>query len=132
MNITYYEARPSSEKERDLPGATCATAFPVPQEGERPVVYADRVGECYVARKSDEHRKNHGLYLTPISAADFMAGRIKVSGPKLRGLDPAAGAGILCCAAVETLVARDSKPDIINTSKFYVRPLLQAVQERFL
>lgn len=90
------------------------SVFPVPQEGERPVVYADRVGACYVARKSDEHRKTHGLYLTPVLAADLMAGRIKVSGPKLRVLDPAAGAGILCCAAVEALVSRDSKPDIIE------------------
>ena len=90
------------------------SVLPVPQEGERPVVYADRVGECYVARKSDEHRKNHGLYLTPVPAADFMAGRIKVSGSKLRILDPAAGAGILCCAAVELLVTRDTKPDIIE------------------
>ena len=88
--------------------------FPLPQEGERPVVYADRVGACYVERKSDEHRKNHGLYLTPVAAADFMAGLIKVSGPKLRVLDPAAGAGILCCAAIEALVSRDSKPDIIE------------------
>lgn len=99
--------------------ATCRarpapSVFPVPQEGARPVVYADRVGTCYVAQKSDEHRKNHGLYLTPVPAADFMAGRIKVSGPKLRILDPAAGAGILCCAAVEALVSRDSKPDIIE------------------
>ena len=90
------------------------SVFPVPHKEERPVVYADRVGECYVERKSDEHRKNHGLYLTPVAAADFMAGLIKVSGPKLRILDPAAGAGILCCAAVEALVSRDSKPDIIE------------------
>ena len=99
--------------------ATCRarpapSVFPVPQKGERPVVYADRVGACYVAWKSNEHRKNHGLYLTPVPAADFMGGRIKVSGPKLRILDPAAGAGILCCAAVEALVSRDSKPDIIE------------------
>ena len=90
------------------------SVLPVPHKGERPIVYADRVGECYVARKSDEHRKNHGLYLTPVPAADFMAGRIKVREPKLRILDPAAGAGILCCAAVEALVSRDSKPDIIE------------------
>ena len=100
-------------------GATCRTrpapsAPHVPQKGERPVVYADRVGACYVARKSDEHRKSHGLYLTPVPAADFMARRLKASGPKLRVLDPAAGAGILCCAAVETLVSRDSKPDTIE------------------
>ena len=85
-----------------------------PQEGERPTVYADRVGAWYVARKSDEYRKGYGLYLTPVPAADFMAGRIHVNSAKLRILDPAAGVGILCCAAVEALVSRDPKPDTIE------------------
>ncbi len=85
-----------------------------PQEGERPTVYADRVGAWYVARKSDEYRKGYGLYLTPVPAADFMAGRIHVNSAKLRILDPAAGAGILCCAAVEALVSRAPKPDTIE------------------
>ena len=105
------------------------SAFPVPQEGERPVTYADRVGEYYVERKSDKHRKSHGLYLTPVPAADFMAERIKVSGPKLRILDPAAGAGILCCAAIEALVSRDSKPNIIELVVHEVdRDLIEPLQ----
>ena len=89
-------------------------AMPAPGEGERPAVYADRVGEWYAARKSDRHRKEHGLFLTPVGAADFMAGRIRAEGWKLRVLDPAAGAGILGCAAVEALVSRRSKPRVVE------------------
>ena len=94
--------------------------MPVPQDGERPTVYADRVGEWYVGQKSDEHRKAHGLYLTPVPVADFMALRLHVDGPKLRVLDPAAGAGVLCCAAVEALVCRAPKPDSIELVTYEV------------
>ena len=37
--------------------------------------------------------------------ADFMAAQIKVSRKTLRLLGPAAGTGVLCCAAVERLAA---------------------------
>ncbi len=84
--------------------------MPTPKEGERPTAYADRVGGWYVTQKSDRHRKDHGLYLTPVLAADFMAERIRADDGKLRILDPAGGGGILCCAAVEALVSRDPKP----------------------
>ena len=89
-------------------------AIPTPRQGERPTVYADRVGTWYVESKSDEHRKAHGLYLTPVPVADFMAARITASGSRLRILDPAAGAGILCCAALEALASRDPKPDTVE------------------
>lgn len=79
--------------------------MPVPLAGERPVAYADRVGEWYAAQRSDRQRKDHCLFLTPVAIADFMATRIKVNARKVRVLDPAAGAGILCCAAVEELVS---------------------------
>lgn len=36
-----------------------------------------------------------------------MAAQIRVPGDHLRVLDPAAGTGILCCAAVEELADRD-------------------------
>ena len=82
-------------------------------EGERPTIYADRIGEWYVTHKSDEYRKEYGLYLTPTLVADFMAKQIKVTGENLRVLDPAAGGGILVCATVERLVSRPDKPKII-------------------
>lgn len=96
------------------------SAVPVHREGERPTVYADRVGKWCIARKSDRHRKDHGLYLTPVAAADFMAGKIKVEGSKLRVLDPAAGVGILCCAVMEVLVRRKSKPIAIELVAYEV------------
>ena len=86
--------------------------LPAPSEGERPTIYADRVGEWYAARKSDRHRKEHGLFLAPVPVADFMAGRTKAGRRKLRILEPAAEAGVLCCATVEALVSR--KPGAVE------------------
>ena len=100
--------------------STQLTPMPVPGADERPTVYADRVGEWYVAQKSDAHRKGHGLYLTPILVADFMAAQIRADGKSLRLLDPAAGAGILACAAVEELVSRTTKPAAIELVAYEV------------
>lgn len=104
------------------PKAASTQPIPLPAPGidERPTLYADRVGEWYVAQKSDAHRKGHGLYLTPVLAADFMAEQIQVIGDRLRVLDPAAGAGILACAAVEALISRPSKPVIIELVAYEV------------
>ena len=96
------------------PSPRTVSTMPLPQAGERPTVYADRVGAWYVARQSDQQRKAHGLYLTPVLVADFMARQITVDGPTLRVLDPAAGAGVLCCAAVEALISHTPKPQTIE------------------
>ena len=96
------------------------SAFLRPEPGERPTVYADRVGARHAAAKSDRHRKGHGLYLTPVPAADFMAARIRASGGRLRMLDPAAGAGVLCCAAVEAIVDREPAPASIECIAYEV------------
>lgn len=87
-----------------------ASAIPAPAPDERPACYADRVGKRYTAQKSDRHRKELGLYLTPVAVAHFMAGRIETRGTTIRMLDPAAGAGVLCCAAVEALASRRDGP----------------------
>ncbi|WP_304829437.1 Eco57I restriction-modification methylase domain-containing protein [Candidatus Binatus sp.] len=50
-------------------------------------------------------RKEGGIYLTPVSVADFIAAQISFSGGVVRILDPAAGSGTLLCAAVERLVS---------------------------
>jgi adenine-specific DNA-methyltransferase len=90
-----------------LPTPTARSFIPPPAPGERPTEYADRIGQYHVASRSETDRKQNGLYLTPVAAADFMAAQIRVPGDHLRVLDPAAGTGILCCAAVEVLADRD-------------------------
>ena len=85
-----------------------------PLDGERPTAYADRVGEWYADRTTDRQRKAHGLFLTPVQAADFISARIKARGRRVRILDPAAGTGILCCAAVEAFVSHQPKSSVIE------------------
>ncbi len=103
--------------------------MPLPRSGERPVAYADRVGEWYVSRKSTRHRKDHGLYLTPVPVADFMAARIPSSAERVRVLDPAAGAGVLCCSAIESLVSRDPVPEHIEVVAFEIdKDLIEPLQ----
>ena len=97
-----------------------SAAMPNPKQGERPTAYADRVGEWYVTGKSDHYRKNQGLFLTPVGTADFMAGQIRANARQLKILDPAAGAGVLCCAAIETLVSYRTKTDEIELVAYEV------------
>lgn len=78
-------------------------ARPTPACSESPTHYADRVGAWYVSRQSAQRRKAQGLYLTPVGVARHMAQQVQGHGLRLRLLDPAAGAGVLCCAAVEAL-----------------------------
>ena len=84
--------------------------WPTPARSESPINYADRVGAWYVSRRSARSRKEHGLYLTPVAVAAHMAQQIEVEGSRLRVLDPAAGAGVLCCAVVEALASRAVEP----------------------
>ena len=107
-------------------GAAKAPAMPTPEAGERPTLYADRVGEWYVRQKSDTHRKAHGLYLTPVAVADFMAGRVQASAERMRILDPAAGAGILACATIEALASRPDRPRDIELVAHEIDPGLIA------
>ena len=89
------------------------------QEGCSPTVFADAVGQAYVAEKSAAHRKSHGLYLTSPPVAVFMAAMLTTR-PKIRLLDPAAGAGILLCAAVTTLVKSPQPPEKIDIVAYEV------------
>ena len=90
------------------PTTVDSSGMPTPHDGERPTAYADRLGEWYASQRSDRHRKAHGLFLTPVQAADFMAGSFKARRRRIRLLDPAAGAGVLCCAAIERIVGNAS------------------------
>ncbi len=112
------EQNPDMESAVEINSST--SAIPSHREGERPTAYADRVGEWHVGRMSDRQRKDYGLFLTPVQVADFMGRRITATGRKIRVLDPAAGVGILCCAAVEALVTRQWKPQVIELVAYEV------------
>ena len=99
----------SSHNTEDKIGIAEGELCPSPKKDERPTCYADRVGSWYSERKTVEHRKGEGLYLTPVAVADFMAGLMRKKGKVIRIIDPAAGAGVLLCEAVETATLRTSK-----------------------
>ncbi len=104
----------------DLKELSLDSTIPMPLHNERPTVYADRVGEWYITSKPQAYRKKHGLYLTTVPVAEFMAEQITVSGSSMRILDPASGAGVLCCAAVETLAIRQPKTQSIELLAYEV------------
>jgi adenine-specific DNA-methyltransferase len=76
---------------------------PLPNEGERPTDYADRVGHWYASWTLPERKKSFGQYLTPVETARFMAELFEPRGKQLRILDPGAGTGVLSCALIERL-----------------------------
>ncbi|MFV0282065.1 MAG: Eco57I restriction-modification methylase domain-containing protein [Rhodoblastus sp.] len=92
-----------------------------------PVQAADAAGAAYAATVTADHRKNHGLYLTAPAIAAFMARQIRSAGETIRILNPAAGAGILLCAVVEALSARNKPPRRIELVAYEVDPDLAQV-----
>ena len=100
--------------------------------GLRPTVFADELGEQFVSRKAAQYRKRHGLYLTPVGVADYMAKRLDGRAGCIRILDPAAGTGVLCCAAVEALVAKQDKPADVELVAYEVDEELIAPLHRAL
>ncbi len=87
---------------------------PAHLSNERPSLYADRVGEWYANQTSDDHKSEHGQYLTPPAVAEFMAGLVSASSKTIRILDPGAGSGILSCALCEALAVCENKPEHIE------------------
>ncbi|MXQ11184.1 Eco57I restriction-modification methylase domain-containing protein [Microvirga makkahensis] len=92
---------------------------------------ADQVGAEYAAAVTADHRKNHGLYLTPPAVARFMGALIGDHGETIKILDPAAGAGILLCAAVEALVS-SGRPRQIAITAYEVDPALASKLQTIL
>lgn len=118
---------------RDLRKPTGATQpprqVPGPRTEERPTAYADRIGAQCVRWRSERQRKAHGLFLTPVPVADFMASLITAEARRIRVLDPAAGVGVLCCAAVEKLVSRRLKPQLVELVAYEIdRDLIAPLQ----
>jgi adenine-specific DNA-methyltransferase len=99
---------------------------------ERPTMRADHAGATYAASVDVDHRKNFGLYLTAVPVADFIASQIKAARDTIRILDPAAGAGILLCAAVESLVSRTRAPRHIELVAYEVDAALAKVLAKVL
>jgi adenine-specific DNA-methyltransferase len=98
----------------------------------RPIELSDRAGADYAAKVSADHRKNLGLYLTPVAVAEFMASQITIRSDTVRILDPAAGAGILLCGAVEDLVGRDVPPRRIELVAYEVDETLAVTLAKVL
>ena len=98
----------------------------------RPTQQADRAGAAYASEVTTDHRKNHGLYLTPVAVADFMAAQVNVKGDSIRVLDPAAGAGILLCALVEAFAARPKPPHRIELVAYEIDPQLAVILGKVL
>src|SRR5712664_2228553 len=78
---------------------------PLPEEGERPTAYADRVGRWYGSWTPSDRKKHFGQYLTPVETAHFMAEFFEPRTQNVRILDPGAGTGVLSCALLERLAA---------------------------
>jgi len=96
--------------------------IPDPDINERPVNYADRIGQYYSASISPTHRKEFGQYFTPVEIADFMVSLLSPRKGIIRIIDPGAGTGILSCAVCEWLVSQKEKPshlilDVYETDK---------------
>lgn len=113
--------------------------LPLPSDDERPVSYADRLGGCYAHTVPPAQRRDRGLYLTPPEVADFMAGllaeqALPAARSRCRLLDPAAGAGILLCAAVErlALLPAAARPRRIDIAACEIDPALRAPLEAVL
>jgi adenine-specific DNA-methyltransferase len=82
------------------------------------------MGAWYVNQVSAQHRRGHGLYLTPVPVAAFMAGLIHHPAEEMHILDPAAGAGVLLCAALQHLALLDNRPRRIHMTAYEVDPSL--------
>lgn len=81
-----------------------------PFPGERPTVFADRLGRAYSAGTPPSHKKRLGQYFTPVEVADFMARLVQCDGDEVRILDPGAGSGVLACAIAEAIAGRAQPP----------------------
>lgn len=75
-----------------------------PNQNELPSMYADRLSVQYASTVSQEHKKDHGQFFTPIEIACLMASYSEFNEDSLRILDPGCGSLILSSALIEHLV----------------------------
>ncbi|MGQ0544320.1 MAG: Eco57I restriction-modification methylase domain-containing protein [Betaproteobacteria bacterium] len=96
---------------------------PPPGSQEDPLSYAERLGAWYSAQTTEVYRKKLGIYFTPAPIARYM-GRLcrNGTGHFVRLLDPAAGTGVLGCAASLSLAAATNPPRHIELVCYEVDP----------
>ncbi|MGH8222197.1 MAG: Eco57I restriction-modification methylase domain-containing protein [Woeseiaceae bacterium] len=100
---------------------------------EDPLAYSERLSAWYSAQASDAHRKNLGIYFTPAAIARHMGGLCRNgTGHFVRLLDPAAGTGILGCAAGLALSASARAPRHIELVCHEIDPDLRALLQSSL
>jgi adenine-specific DNA-methyltransferase len=85
-----------------------------PVNGERPTIYADRLGHHYTSYVSDAHKEEIGQVMTPIEVADFMSSLLVGDLSSVKMLDPGAGSGVLSCALCERIINSTSPPKTIS------------------
>ncbi|MCB0211312.1 MAG: N-6 DNA methylase [Anaerolineae bacterium] len=74
--------------------------------------YSLELGQNILSQRSDKQRKIQGQFLTPIPVARFMAKHLGEVNSSSRVLDPAIGSGVLVCALLEQIVARNQSCEI--------------------
>lgn len=89
----------------------------MPNEGERPAQFAERVGYEYTAQSYVGDKKNRGQFFTPLPISKFMSslsGVIKKEAISI--LDPGCGSGILSCSLIEHLTETSTIKDVVLTA----------------
>ena len=100
---------------------------------EHPVSYAERLSAGYSEQITEQHRKTLGLFFTPASIARYMGALCRNgTGHFVRIADPAAGTGILGCAACVALAESANAPRHIDLVCHEVDEALRAPLEAAL
>ena len=87
-----------------------------------PVEIANSLGRGVTGAAGKTAQKDLGQFMTPVAIARVAAGRLVAGGfgGMVRVLEPAAGAGILACAACEALAAAANPPSEIELTLFEI------------
>lgn len=104
----------------------------VPPE-ESPVSYAERLADWVSSQITGEHRKKLGIFFTSASIARYMGALCRHdTGHFVRIADPAAGTGILGCAACVALAESANAPRHVELVCYEVDEALCALLEASL
>ncbi|MEQ1893385.1 MAG: Eco57I restriction-modification methylase domain-containing protein [Planctomycetota bacterium] len=85
---------------------------------------ADTTREQANAALDESTRSALGQFMTPGVVASFMASMFQDLGPEIRLLDAGAGVGSLTAAVVDEVLARPSKPKLIEATAYEVDPVM--------